>query len=84
MLVVADSDEAIALAMAPPGKDFSTWLTGSPLSPAMVRAFANEYQSPATEKVARRSYRLHAGAIDLDEWAEVERRADAFIEEAFR
>lgn len=83
MLVVGDSDEAITLALAPPDKDFSTWMTQVPLSSAMVRAFATEYQSPATEKIARHSYRLHASAIDLDAWAEVERKANAFIGEVF-
>ena len=83
MLVVADSDEAITLAMAAPGKDFSEWLTQIPLSAATVRAFMENYPSAATEKIARHSYRLHAGAIDLDEWAEVERRANAFIAEVF-
>ena len=84
MEVVGDSDEAIALAMAPPDKDFSTWLSHEPLSPGLVRQFAGWYPSPAMDKVARRSYRLHAGDIDPAEWAEVERRADAFIAEVFR
>ena len=83
LLVVADSDEAITLAMAPPGKDFSHVAGTGPLTPGIVRAFADWYRSPATELIARRSYRLHAGDVDPAEWAEVERRADAFIAEVF-
>jgi hypothetical protein len=84
MLVVGDSDEAITLALAPPDKNFSHVVGHGPLNPAVVRAFANWYSSPATEKIARRSYRLHAGDIDPAEWAEVERRAGEFIDEVFR
>ncbi len=84
MEVVGDSDEAIALAMAPPGKDFSTWLTQEPLTPGLVRQFTGWYPSPASEKIARHSYRLYADDIDAAEWAEVERRADGFIAEVFK
>ena len=83
MLVVGDSDEAIALALAPPNKDFSHVVGTSPLTPDIVRTFANWYWSPATEKIARHSYRLHAEDIDLAEWAAVERNANDFIAEVF-
>lgn len=84
MLVVADSDEAITLALASPDKDFSHVTGTGPLTPDVVRTFANWYQSPATEKIARKSYRLHADDIDLTGWDPVERRANDFIAEVFR
>ena len=49
-----------------------------------MRQFTGWYPSPASEKIARRSYRLHADDIDAAEWAEVERRADGFIAEVFK
>ena len=83
MLVVGDSDEAIALAMSPPEKDFKHVVGSGPLTAALVQQFASWYPSAATEKIARFSYRLHAGDIDPAEWAPVELRADAFIAEVF-
>ena len=88
MLVVGDSDEAITLALASPDKDFSHVVGTGPLTPEIIRTFTSWYQSPATEKIARHSYRLHANDIDLAEypsrWEAVEKQADAFIAEVFR
>ena len=83
ILVVGDSDEAITLALAPPGKDFSHVVGTGPLTPDIIRRFSSWYQSPATATVARHSYRLHADDIDLAAWAPVEQRANDFIAEVF-
>jgi len=84
MLVVGDSDEAITLAMAPPNKD-TTWLVGTePLSIAIVRAFLKAYPSPASEKIARHSYRLHANDINPADWVDIEQHANKFIDEVFK
>jgi hypothetical protein len=83
MHVVGDSDEAVALAMCPPDKDFG-WLRGArPLDAEVVRGFLKSYSSPASRGIARRSYRLHAGDVDPEAWEEVDRRANAFVEEVF-
>lgn len=84
LLIVGDSDEAITLALAPPNKDFSHIVGTSPLTPDIIRTFANWYSSPASEKIARHSYRLHADDVDFAEWTEVEREANEFVAEAFR
>jgi hypothetical protein len=85
MCVVRDSDEAIAVAMCPPDKDFG-WLQGTrPLDVDLVRGFLRSYNSPASRNIARQSYHLHAGDIvDAEIWKTVlDRRSDDFITEVF-
>jgi hypothetical protein len=79
--VVADSDEAITLAMCPPDKDFEWTRRAEPLSPALVRSFMSSYPSAASREIARTPYRLHAGDVDPAAWADVERRSGEFVEE---
>ena len=81
--VIADADEAIALSLAPVYKDSDWARDGAPLCAQTVRAFLEQYPSPATRELARHSYRLHAGEVSPHQWAAAERRADALMAEIF-
>lgn len=83
MAVISDSDEAMALSLAPVYKDADWARDGAPLSAETVRAFLEQYPSPATRELARHSYRLHAGNVSLASWAAAERQADALMAEVF-
>lgn len=83
MHVVADSDEAIALAMAQPDKDMSWLANDDPISVEKVRGFLRAYDSPASRFVAWRSYWLHADDVVHGEWLEPERRLNEFIRKVF-
>ncbi len=83
MAMIADSDHAIALSLAPAYKDSDWARDGMPLSAELVRAFLAQYPSPATRELARHSYRLHAGAVPPAAWAAAERQADALMAQVF-
>lgn len=81
--VIGDSDEAIALAMCPPDKDFRWMGFDGPLTPVTVKTFLHYFPSPASIDIATHSYRLHAQDIDPASWADAETRASEFIGKAF-
>lgn len=81
--VIQDSDEAIAISLAPVHKDEDWARDGVPLSAQIVRSFLGDYPSPAIRELARYSYRLHADEAEPASWAAAERRADTLMASIF-
>lgn len=81
---IGDSDDAIALSLAPAGKDLR-WLprASRPLDINRLRAFQAAYPSPTNRELAVRSYRLHAGPASAAAWAPLEQAADRLVTQLF-
>lgn len=82
--VIGDSDEAIALALCPPDKDFAWMGFDGPLNALKVQRFLKSFPSPASIDLVRHSYHLHSGDADAASWADADRRADEFFEHVFK
>ena len=80
---IGDTDEAIALSIAPVGKETELMCEGNAPDPVKIRAWSDAHFSPANAELAKLSHYLHGADLRPLEWLEIEKQADELAAGAF-
>lgn len=79
LVAVTDSDQAICLSLAPPGKDLD-WLKPATLSKDRIRAWLQVHTSPVNFWLRGQAYHLHYRDLTVADWLPAHMEHAAFLE----